>query len=227
MPRRCPPGVFCFENVTIVFICSILLIIGGFLYWRTCSGAAMASGAGASGAGASGAAMASILPVAYVNSGSKGRGNDVFFDIYNPPMRDDNCSIGLNDIRGNIPIRARAGQGALPYAMPINTPTQECGDSPFRQIGILTRQSPSSSETILPLMGRPRFRRRDKWNFYTLNDKNNMIKLPIRVKGRDALDENGCDNVYTGDIVQVEGYNEAFKVTAYNNQIMRYLPTDF
>jgi hypothetical protein len=223
MPRRCPPGVLCVENVTIVFICSIFLIVGGFLYWRTCSGVSRDTRASAASASAS----ASALPFVYTSGESKGRGNDVFFDIYNPPMRDDNCSLSTSDIRGNIPLRARHMAIPMNMAVPINTPTQECGDSPFRQIGILTRQSPSSSETILPLMGRPLFRRRDKWNFYTLNDKNNMIKLPIRVKGRDALDENGCDNVYTGDSVHVEGYNEAFKVTAYNNQIMRYLPTDF
>jgi hypothetical protein len=202
MPRRssCPPGVFCIENVTILLLCSVFLIVGWFLCKHT--SAAPANHTNSSPASA-------IFMQAPANN--KGRGEDVFFDMYKPPLRDDNCGLATNDIRGEVRI---------------NVPTQECGDSPYRQVGILTRQGQGqNSETILPLLGRPLFRRRDKWNFYTLNDKNNMIKLPIRVKGRDALDENGCDNVYTGDTVYVEGYNEVFKVTAYNNQIMRYLPT--
>ena len=159
-----------------------------------------------------------------------GRGEDVFLDIYKAPLRNDNC---------------------------INIPTQSCGDAPYRQVGILTTQgtsgagqgtsgagqgtsgagqgtrgagqgtSSSPDSTILPLMGRPLFKRRDKWNFYTLNDKNNMIKLPVKVNGRSGTDEIGCDNVYTGDLVFVEGYQEKFKFTAYDNEVMRYLPTTF
>jgi hypothetical protein len=30
--------------------------------------------------------------------------------------------------------------------------------------------------------------------------------------------------VYNGDTVYVEGYNDAFKVTAYDNSVMQYLP---
>ena len=32
------------------------------------------------------------------------------------------------------------------------------------------------------------------------------------------------DNIYNGDIVHVEGYNDAFKVTTYDNNVIRYLP---
>ena len=74
-------------------------------------------------------------------------------------------------------------------------------------------------------MGRPLFTNRDKWNFYTINDSNNLVKLPITFKGRSCTSEYGCDNLYSGDTVFVEGHNEAFKVTAYDNQVMRYLPS--
>ncbi len=139
---------------------------------------------------------------------NRGNGNDVFFDIYKAPLRDDRFITAGSDIRGSIPI---------------NVSTQGVDDSKYRQVGILTRLN-GSDETILPLMGRPLFTRRDKWNFYTLNDKNNMIKLPVTVKGRSGTDEYGCDNLYNGDTVYVEGYNSAFKVTVYDNQVMRYLP---
>jgi hypothetical protein len=202
MPRRCPPGVLCIENVTIMFIFVIILIIGCGFY--ICRGS-----------------FSPAKPVGqYVNNNimletskgmakAKGMGNDVFYDLYKAPLRDDRCFTASGDMRG---------------AVPINVSTQSCDDAPYRQLGILTRYG-GKDETILPLMGRPLFLRRDKWNFYTMNDKNNMIKLPVKVKGRSGTSEVGCDNVYTGDIVFVEGYNDAFKVTTYDNDVVRYLPS--
>lgn len=195
MPRRCPPGVLCVENVTIMFICIIVLIVGGGVY--LCRNKQ---------------AQQHMQPKQYVmlpehrTPQMKGVGDDVFFDLYKAPLRDDRC---ITDVRGGVPI---------------NVSTQSCDDAKYRQVGILTRYG-GKDETILPLMGRPLFLRRDKWNFYTLNDKNNMIKLPVKVKGKSGTSEIGCDNVYTGDIVFVEGYNDAFKVTTYDNDVVRYLPS--
>lgn len=200
--RRCPPGVLCIENVTIMFICVIFLIIGGAVYFYTKK---------APNANPSQVKNNIIVtqPRAYERTNEKGQGNDVFFDIYKAPLRDDRCLTTSGDMRG---------------AVPINVSTQSCDDAKYRQLGILTRYG-GKDETILPLMGRPLFSKRDKWNFYTLNDKNNMIKLPVKVKGKSGTSEYGCDNVYTGDIVFVEGYNDAFKVTTYDNDIVRYLPS--
>jgi len=105
---------------------------------------------------------------------------------------------------------------------PIAIPTQPFFDTNYRQVGILTRVK--GKETILPLMGRPLMSNRDKWNFYTINDSNNMVQLPISFKGRSCTAEYGCDNLYSGDIVHVEGHNEPFRVTAYDNDGMRYIP---
>lgn len=105
---------------------------------------------------------------------------------------------------------------------PIAVPTQPFFDTNYRQVGILTRVK--GKETILPLMGRPLMSNRDKWNFYTINDSNNMVQLPISYKGRSCTAEYGCDNLYSGDIVHVEGLKDAFRVTAYENDGMRYIP---
>ena len=212
--RRCPPGVFCVENVTIMFICGIFLVIGLFIYMRK------------NNSDNRNVIINTSTPQ-FSATVPKGRGNDVFFDIYQPPLRDDRyLTGGALDIRGSVPI---FGAGTVPVLgrgvrMPINVSTQGTDDSEFRQVGILTRAN-GKDELILPLMGRPLFTRRDKWNFYTLNDKNNMIKLPVRVRGQSGTSEYGCDNVYNGDTVHVEGYNEVFKVTAYDNNVMRYLPS--
>ena len=206
MAKRCPPGVLCIENVTIMFICVILLIVGGGIY--LCRGKISSS--------AEPKHNESMPKGQYVNNNiilerkeQKGVGPDVFYDLYKEPVRDDRCVTRGFDERGSIPI---------------NVSTQGCGNATYRQIGILTRYG-GKDETILPLMGRPLFPNRDKWNFYTMNDKNNMIKLPVKVKGRSGTSEIGVDNVYSGDLVFVEGYNEAFKVTTYENDVMRYLPS--
>lgn len=202
MPSKCPPGVFCMEYITILIICLIIFTTGIWVYFKTTHLYSSNINIGRQ-------QPLLINNIQRENIGTNNeRGNDVFLDVYKAPLRNDNCSI---DMRGNIPI-------------PINVATQGCNDAKYRQVGILTRLN-GNDETILPLFGRPLITRRDKWNFYTLNDKNNMIKLPVTVKGRSGTNEYGCDNVYTGDTVYVEGYNGIFKVTSYDNESMRYLPS--
>jgi hypothetical protein len=209
MAKRCPPGVLCIENVTIMFICVILLIVGGGIY--LCRDRISPSSAELRPSVTSPSVRNNIILEnrREDKAMARGVGNDVFYDLYKEPVRDDRCVTSSGDVRG---------------AIPINVSTQGCGNAQYRQIGILTRYG-GKDETILPLMGRPLFPNRDKWNFYTMNDKNNMIKLPVKVKGRSGTSEIGVDNVYTGDLVFVEGYNEAFKVTTYENDVMKYLPS--
>ena len=57
-----------------------------------------------------------------------------------------------------------------------------------------------------------------------MNDKNNMIKLPITFKNKSCTSEQGCDNLYDGDSIYVEGYKETFNVTMYDNNVIRYIP---
>ena len=73
-------------------------------------------------------------------------------------------------------------------------------------------------------MGRPAFVRRSLWNYYTISNQHNNVKLPISVKGRSGLNENGVDQLYNGDTVYIEGANEAYKVTIYDNSTMKYIP---
>jgi len=210
MSKRCPPGVICIENVTIVFVIIILLSVLCFIHYKNKNnnnnsrpvrnnnipmGMGMGMGIGMD---------MNMIPRPPLM-------DDVLLNPYDPPVRDDRY-IRSDPILMN-PMARRI--------MPINVPTQSI-DTDYRQVGILTRLK--GKETILPLMGRPLFTNRDKWNFYTMNDSNNVVKLPIIFKGRSCTSEYGCDNLYTGDTVFVEGYNDAFKVTSYDTQIMRYIP---
>ena len=125
--------------------------------------------------------------------------NDVLLNPYAPPLRDER------------------------YVVPINVSTTAV-DTSYRQIGILTPLNGSSKDNILPLMGRPLFTRRSLWQYYTISNQHNNVKLPVSVKGKSGLNENGVDEIYSDDTVYVEGYNEAFKVTKYENDTIKYLP---
>jgi hypothetical protein len=212
--KRCPPGVFCIENLSFAAVIAVAAV-AVIAYLLRAQAPTQAYGQSYGQAQAPTQAQAQAYgqdqghPSMFQSRANYGVTNareDVLLNPYAPPMRDDRASL---DIRG-------------PAVMPINVSTQGTGNAAYRQVGILTRIS--GPETILPLMGRPLFRNRDKWQFYTISEKSNFIKLPISVKGRSCTNEYGCDNVYNGDTVYVEGYNDAFKVTAYDNAVMQYLP---
>jgi hypothetical protein len=203
--KRCPPGVFCIENVslTLMILAAVALLV--YFLKPLNSGQPMQH-----------MQMQHMQHMQHMqthpsmfqsraNYGVSNSQGDVLLNPYVPPMRDDRATL---DVRGPV--------------VPINVSTQGTANAEYRQVGILTRIS--GPETILPLMGRPLFRNRDKWQFYTISEKSNFIKLPVSVKGRSCTNEYGCDNVYNGDTVYVEGYNDAFKVTAYENAVLQYLP---
>jgi hypothetical protein len=106
--------------------------------------------------------------------------------------------------------------------VPINVPTNiGYVSQKYQQVGILT---PKNKKTILPLMGRQIFTSRDKWQYYTMSDQFNSIQLPIIKNHRNCTNEYGCDMLSSNDVVFVEGYDEAFKVTIYGDSSLSYLP---
>jgi len=203
--RRCPPGVFCIENVSFTVLAIAFTLIVVYFFTKAPSSSSSSSASSESRHLHLHRESNPSMFQSRANYGVSNAQEDVLLNPYVPPLRDDRSM----DIRG-------------PVAIPINVSTQGTGNAAYRQVGILTRIN--GPETILPLMGRPLFRNRDKWQFYTISEKSNFIKLPISVKGRSCTNEYGCDNVYNGDTVYVEGYNDAFKVTAYDNSVMQYLP---
>jgi hypothetical protein len=145
-----------------------------------------------------------LIPLSFMTNSCK-RETDVLLNPYDAPLRDERVFNNTNN----------------PINIPINIPTQSVNTN-YRQLGILTRVN--RDDTILPLMGRPLIVNRDKWNYYTMNDKNNMIKLPISFKNKSCTSNIGCDSVYNGDTVYVEGYSDLFRVTLYDNATMEYIP---
>jgi hypothetical protein len=200
MAKRCPPGVICVENVTILFILTIIGAIVLFYGFRR----PVVQEKSTVIVEERPNRMFGMFPrpsFSFSNVSS-----DVLLNPYEPPLRDD---------------RVFRTDSTDPRGVPINVSTRAV-DAEYRQVGILTRMG--GAEMILPLMGRPLYTSRDKWNFYTMSNENSMVKLPITFKNKSCTDEYGCDNLYNGDVVYVQGYNDTFKVTMYDNQVMRYIP---
>lgn len=143
---------------------------------------------------------------------SRAANSDVLEDPYAPPLRNDSYFGGIGSTNMMIPMAAGVPINIRTQGPPVNTN--------YRQVGLLTRVN--GKETILPLMGRPLQKNRDKWQFYTMSDKNNSVKLPISFKKKSCTSEYGCDNIYNGDTVYVEGYKDAFQATIYDNAVMEY-----
>lgn len=99
----------------------------------------------------------------------------------------------------------------------------------YQQVGLLYKKDVTNPESnaetnILPLFGRPTYTNSSRWNYYTSSDKFHSLKIPMKIKGRDSLDENGCDELFTDDVVNVHPYNGEFKVTIYGYDTPKYLP---
>ena len=210
MPKKCPPGVICIENVTMFFLVIIILIIVYLIYISFIKRENK---------------QKIVVNVekqndpSYVISQQPNYPynnipvNDVLMNPYVPPLRDERYFIPevVPVRRGMVPINVSTNPGAV--------------DTNYRQMGILTPlHNNSKKDKILPLMGRPLLVNRDKWQYYTMSDQNNSVKLPIIHKGRSCTNEYGCDQLYNGDRVYVEGYNQAFKITIYENDVIKYIP---
>jgi len=217
MARKCPPGILCIENYTLLFF--VLLIIA-ILYFMSvkynqnlnkthncrCNKISCSTCNKLNNNSNTHNNYSSSDLIPFLGNSHNNKENDVLLNPYSAPLRDDRI---FNNSNYNGP------------KIPINIPTQSY-NSAYRQIGILTRVN--GPETMLPLMGRPLFSNRDKWNFYTMNDKNGMIKLPISFKNKSCTSSQGCDNLYNGDTVFVEGYSDTFRATIYDNNSMEYIP---
>ncbi len=118
---------------------------------------------------------------------------------------------------------------------PYNPPTNDVGipvnmrtrgePNEYQQMGILTRTNNSSNDLIIPLMGRRIMNGRDKWQYYTVSGSGNLnTRLPISVSGKSGTSEHGCDSISNGDTVYVEGYNDTFQTTIYDNNLLQYIP---
>jgi hypothetical protein len=218
--KKCPPGVICVENYSMFFfiICIVIII---YLIYSNMKGQNITVNNSPSekivikdttreNVGGFGNWFGGFIPSwPYTNLPS-----DPLLNPYAPPLRDERYFIPGYPT-GGIP----------PGTVPINISTNiGAVDTAYRQLGILTPSNGSSKDNIVPLMGRPLFTNRDKWQYYSTSNQHNNVKLPVSRAGRSCTNEYGCDKLYNGDTVYIEGANETYRVTVYDNDTIKYLP---
>lgn len=202
MGKKCVPGLICIENMTLFVLLVIVMLILYIWYSHIRIQSQISSN--------------QPEKIILVNTNSSipqlvpiASRQDIFNDPYVPPSRNSVVyPRDSGDIRG----------------IPVNVQTRGTFNE-YQQVGILTRSNHNDGEMILPLMGRKHMSGRDKWQYYTISGTGNLnTKLPISVNGRSCTSEYGCDDIFNGDMVYVEGYNDTFRVTMYENNQFQYIP---
>lgn len=203
MPRastkKCIPGLFCMENMT-MFLLFLLIVTLIYMYYTNIVKPNLAKNNSTSFSQPVIIAPPQNQNVAPIDLVPIAGRNQPMVNIYSPPLKKET------------------------YGLPINISTQG-PEMQYTQLGILTREN-SPDDLILPLMGRRNATSRDKYQYYTMTNSAGNIntKLPISVKGKSCTSDLGCDEVFNGDVVYVEGYKDTFRATIYENSLYKYIP---
>ena len=130
MGKKCIPGLFCIENMTLFLLIVVFVLL---LYlWHTQIVKPMQE-----------QSKIIVVNTPTINDAgpitSLSTRNNPFTDPYSPPLKSDGIPI-IGDLRGNIPLHA-----------PINIETRGLNTG-YQQVGILTRSSRSNDDNmILPV----------------------------------------------------------------------------
>jgi hypothetical protein len=193
MGKKCIPGFFCIENMTLFLLFVVFVLL--FYVWY---GIARKQTEQTTLDDSKTTIVVVQQPPLLANP------ENPFTNPFAPPMKTD-------------PL-------FYPTGVPINMQTRGINTG-YQQIGILTKSGGNANDLILPLMGRRIMTGRDKWQYYTMSNTGSLsTKLPISMNGKSCTSEYGCDNINNGDIVYVEGYNDTFRATVYENNLFQYIP---
>ena len=198
MAKKCAPGIICIENVTLILL--IILLIVAFYTWYITYLVPSNKSYSTITHNNHTTTKPVLLPIS--------SRQDEFNDPYQPPLKNNMYHPrNSSDVRG----------------IPVNIETRGLPTT-YQQVGILNRTN-DTNDMILPLMGKRTMAGRDKWQYYTVSGSGNLnTRLPISVNGKNCTGEYGCDEIYNGDVVYVEGYNDTFRATIYENGTFQYIP---
>lgn len=236
MGKKCIPGVICMENMTLFILVLVLLILVYLIiqYARQPAAVRLESPYVVSQPVSMPSLIAPVssmvaLPqlTTLLGGVSTRYQQDPINDPYSPPFKTDGMIFPptrMVDVRGYPPTVVVGGS----VGVPVNVQTNQVNTA-YSQVGILTKEmgGVGGMPVILPLMGRSLWNGRDKWQYYTMSNTAAAAvntKLPIKVKGRSCTGEYGCDSISTGDMVYVEGFDDIFRATIYENASLAYLP---
>ena len=102
-------------------------------------------------------------------------------------------------------------------SIPINIPTQGLPES-FHTIGVVNVDGDP-----WPIYGRRTGGSSDRWNYYTRNNTYNPVPLPIRSKRRDCMDQVGCQEIFSGDQVEIGVLGKSGQVNIYQSDGPKYI----
>jgi hypothetical protein len=167
-----------------------------------------------------------LLVIAYVSRGH------TYYQQQPPPViiRNESASVRVPSVitteqaRAPQPLRDWMNGPEFPprggiASIPINIPTQGLPEA-FQSIGNL-----NADGKMLPLYGRRTGRGSyDRWNYYTRTDTFNPVPIPLRSKGRDCMDDIGCQEIFSGDTVTLDGTGESGQVRIFRYDGPKYVP---
>ena len=200
MPKRCPPGFICIENMTVIFLI-MFLFFACFIFYKL--------------------SPQNRKDVVFLN-GEKNtwvpKTNSIFSTIpsnilmnpHTPPLKNNGYFPRDNSDARGVPINIRTR----------GSPTE------YQQMGILTNTS--NPDDVRPLYGRQTYRGSNQWNYYSSLDSNLSTKIPIFKATNKCTDERGCQEINEGDNVTIGNISATqYTFTKYSNDDYRYIPDLF
>lgn len=108
--------------------------------------------------------------------------------------------------------------------IPVNIPTRGYSTG-YQQVGVLIENGDDENKKLLPLYGEQTWPGSRQWKYYTSSDGYQSVKLPVIINNRNCQGSNGCNEIYDGETIKVQGYNEKnFKANIYKLDGPRYIP---
>ena len=122
--------------------------------------------------------------------------------------------------RAPQPLRSWMAPPELPMrsALPFNIPTQGLPES-FQSVGII-----NVGDQVLPLYGRRTTGGSDRWNYYTRTDSYNPVPLPVKFQKRNCMDDVGCQEIFSGEDIKIDGLKKEGKTDIYQFNGPKYIP---
>lgn len=111
-----------------------------------------------------------------------------------------------------------------PPSKPFYYPTRGVPQS-YQQMGVLIGEERrhKGEQTILPLIGRQTHPGSSRYHYYTSTNGYHPMKLPVIHKKRTCNDSTGCEEIFSGNIVSVNGYDFDFKADIYPSPDLQYI----
>ena len=196
----CPPGVFCITPGIIILSLVLLFVIGsvGFLYLKMDDQVQQQQ------------QQQQQQPVHVSVIAPQAQTQDSRYSMAPRPQR-------IWDIAPEIPTRGALVPPDGGYL--LNQRTRGFPDS-YQSMGLLK----TDDGQLLPLYGRRTASRSDRFNYYTRTDTNNPVPLPIQMGRRDCQDDIGCNELMSGEEIQIPATGQKAQATLYRFDGPMYVP---